>query len=234
MEAARQGSLAIAQILREQLHASIRSGNELDENTRRLLEEAKKNGIEIIADPMVESLGVQREILATLRGQGGKGASPYYDGGGAEGGAPGESGPPPSTGPSYEDMALYDPEAGVRRRKIPAAAGFGPMITPNMGGGLGPLIQTHPGELAMVIPRSRVGQDGILSAAGGLYTDRAASTARTVVNYSLNVAPTLTPLSSVESQREAVVLVTSALGEIMRANNNRLIREIADAVRARL
>ena len=39
--------------LREQLNAAMASGQELDENTKALIEEARKNGIEIIADPMV-------------------------------------------------------------------------------------------------------------------------------------------------------------------------------------
>jgi hypothetical protein len=136
MEAAKQGSLAIAQILKEQLNASIRSGQELDANTAALLAEAKANGIEIMADPLVESLGVQKEMLGALRQIAGSGGTGKYGSG-----------------------------------DVGAALGFGPMITPNLGGGLGPRIQTHPGELAMVIPRSKMGPGGILSAARGVYAD---------------------------------------------------------------
>jgi len=131
MEAAKQGSLAIAQILREQLNASIRSGTELDEGTKALLEEAKKNGIEIMADPMIESLGVQKDQLAVLRTIAGKGRG---DG------------------------------------SVPAAKGLGPVRMPNMGGGLGPLIQTHAGEMALILPAS-MSRGGLLHAARGIYDD---------------------------------------------------------------
>jgi hypothetical protein len=136
-EATRAGFAAIAPVLREQLNASIQSGRELDANTQALLEEAKANGIEIMADPMIQSLAVQREQLGVLRSIAGQ------DRGG--------------------------PEPGGYGGGVSAATGFGPMITPNVGGGLGPLIQTHPGELAMVIPRSKMGPGGLISAAGGLY-----------------------------------------------------------------
>lgn len=132
-EATKAGFAAIAPVLREQLNAAIQSGRELDANTKALLEEAKANGIEIMADPLVESLAVQRDQLGVLRSIAGK----EFVG-----------------GPSGA---------------IPAARGLGPMITPNVGRGLGPLIQTHPNELAMVIPRSRMGPGGLISAASGLY-----------------------------------------------------------------
>jgi transcriptional regulator len=72
MEAAKQGSLAIAQLLREQLNASIQSGEDLDANTKALIEEAQKNGISILADPAIESLGVQKEQLDVLKQIAGK------------------------------------------------------------------------------------------------------------------------------------------------------------------
>jgi len=138
-EATKAGFAAIAPVLREQLNAALQSGRELDANTKALLEEAKANGIEIMADPMVQSLAVQREQLGVLRSIAGQGRG----------------------GPEPGDV----PGGGA----IPAAGGLGPMITPNLGGGLGPLIQTHPGELAMVIPRSKMGPGGLISADSGLY-----------------------------------------------------------------
>lgn len=153
-EAQRAGFQAVAGILREQLNASIRSGAELDANTQKLLDEAKANGIEILADPAIESLGVQKEQLGVLHQIAGQGAGRYGS-------------------------------------DVPAAGGFGPMITPNLGRGLGPRIQTHPGELAMVIPRSKMGPGGILSAARGVYSDlgrggRARGGSSTSIN--LNIA----------------------------------------------
>lgn len=66
-EAARAGSAAIAPLLREQLNASLQSGKELDANTKALLEEAKKNGIEILADPAIETLDVAKQQLDVLK-----------------------------------------------------------------------------------------------------------------------------------------------------------------------
>ena len=66
-EATRAGFGAIAPLLREQLNAAIASGQELDANTKALIEEAKKNGVTILADPMVESVAVQKDMLRELR-----------------------------------------------------------------------------------------------------------------------------------------------------------------------
>lgn len=67
-EATKAGFGAIAPLLREQLNAAIASGQELDENTKRLIEEAKANGINIVADPMIESVAVQKAMLKELQG----------------------------------------------------------------------------------------------------------------------------------------------------------------------
>jgi hypothetical protein len=48
--------------------AALASGQELDANTKALIEEAKKNGISIVADPMIESVAVQRDMLKELQG----------------------------------------------------------------------------------------------------------------------------------------------------------------------
>lgn len=66
-EATKAGFGAIAPLLREQLNAALASGQELDENTKALIEEARRNGIEIVADPMVESVAVQKQMLKELQ-----------------------------------------------------------------------------------------------------------------------------------------------------------------------
>jgi hypothetical protein len=65
--ATRAGLIAIAPILREQLNAAMQSGNALDAKTQALLDEAKANGIEILADPALQSLNVQKEQLGVLK-----------------------------------------------------------------------------------------------------------------------------------------------------------------------
>jgi hypothetical protein len=74
------------------------------------------------------------------------------------------------------------------------------MITPNLGGGLGPRIQTHPGELAMVIPRSKMGPGGLLSAASGIYSRRGGgvSRGRAISTTSINLTIAENPFQSAE------------------------------------
>ena len=75
-EAQKAGFGAVSDLLREQLNASIQSGKALDENTKAMIEEARKNGIEILADPQIESLGVQKEMLGELKRMGSGGYRP--------------------------------------------------------------------------------------------------------------------------------------------------------------
>jgi hypothetical protein len=80
-EAQKAGSAAIAGLLREQLNASVASGKELDANTKALLDQARANGIDILADPAIESVAVQKESLAVLRDIAGKGGGMGGDSG---------------------------------------------------------------------------------------------------------------------------------------------------------
>jgi hypothetical protein len=129
-EAAKAGSGAIVDLLREQLNASLASGKELDANTQALIDEARANGIEIIADPMLQQLKVQQQSLTELEQIKGLMA------GGGE---------------AFDKFGSF-----VSGRTFSAQTGLPPAIMPNMGAGVGPLIQTHPGELAMVLPRTQV------------------------------------------------------------------------------
>lgn len=70
-EAQKIGLATIAPLLRDQLEASIRSGQKLSEQTQALIDEAKANGITIVADPMVELLAIQKESLALQKKQAG-------------------------------------------------------------------------------------------------------------------------------------------------------------------
>ncbi len=128
-EAQKAGSGAIVDILREQLNASLASGRELDANTKQMIAEARANGIEIIADPMLQSLKVEQQSLSELQS-----IRALMAGGNAS---------------SFSSSFAGEP--------FPAQRGLAPILTPNIGHGLGPTIQTHPGELALVVPRSRVG-----------------------------------------------------------------------------
>jgi len=89
-EAQKIGLATIAPLLRDQLEASIRSGQKLSEQTQALIDEAKANGIEIVADPLIAQLEVQKEIRDELRKQngssgGGRNAPPESFAGGSGG-----------------------------------------------------------------------------------------------------------------------------------------------------
>jgi len=201
MEAAKQGSLAIAAILKEQLNASIQSGTDLDANTMALLEEAKKNGINILADPAIESLAVQQKQLAVLEA-----IDQKFAGGGMA-----------------TNLARESAKAAAEK-DFGAASGFGPMITPNLGHGLGPRIQTHPGELAMVIPRSRMGASGLLSAASGLYSSPRGRMGRGGNTTTINLAISENPFQSTEGAR---ALRSHTLKTVERETGKRLAALIA-------
>jgi hypothetical protein len=72
-EATKAGFGAIAPILREMLNASIASGEKLSAEQQALLDEAKANGITVLADPMVESVAVQKSMLGELKRMNGSG-----------------------------------------------------------------------------------------------------------------------------------------------------------------
>jgi hypothetical protein len=86
-EAQRVGIATIAPLLKQQLDASMASGKELDANTKALLDEAKANGIDIVADPLLQQLDVQKQQLAELQKiSGGGGIGGGGIGGGGVGG----------------------------------------------------------------------------------------------------------------------------------------------------
>jgi hypothetical protein len=133
-EAQKAGIAVVVLLLRDQLNASIESGQKLSAQTQALLDEAKANGIEIVADPLLEQLAVQKSMDASLKAiAGGRGA----------------------VGPS----GLKTPGGSSGRPTVSAAGGFRG-ITGDVGGGLGPLFQSHPGEMVSIIPRELVSQLG--------------------------------------------------------------------------
>jgi len=154
-EATKAGFGAIAPILTEQLNESLASGNKLDANTQALIDQAKENGINIVADPLLVANDLARKQLQELQ-------KIAHDTGQPMPNPPGAP-PPPPTVPGDPNSPKGDPD-------FPAAMGLRPAVMRDMGGGLGPRIQTHAGELAAVIPRSAVrrGRWRLISAANGL------------------------------------------------------------------
>jgi len=139
-EATKAGFAAIAPLLREQLNASLASGQELDANTKAMIEEAKKNGVSILADPMVESVAVQREMLKELGRIGHAGG-----GGGVPGG---RGGAPPDSGEDSRGR----PDAGY-------ASGTRGLMTVKSD----MLAKIHAGEGLLVVPRDEMGRTAFAS-----------------------------------------------------------------------
>ncbi len=65
-EAQRAGFGAVASLLREQLNSQLQANGKVDAALQAQLDEAKANGIEILADPAIEHLNVAKETLAVL------------------------------------------------------------------------------------------------------------------------------------------------------------------------
>ncbi len=143
-EAQKAGFGAVSNLLREQLNASIQSGTELDANTKALIEEAKANGIEILADPAIESLAVQRKQLDVLRQIAG--------GGGPEG---------DTAGRKLERAQ----RSGQLLPDVSGQHGLGPVLTRKEG-----LLHYHPNELMLVAPRNQF--DDLLLSVPGILKDR--------------------------------------------------------------
>lgn len=132
-EATKAGFAAIAPLLKEQLNAAIRSGRELDANTAALLEEAKRNGIEILADPAIESLGVQKAQLSVLEQIAGKpvGTTVVVGSGGGGAGA----GADPGSGSAFAPVDFEEDRRRFASGPVPEFA-LGGLIRAPAGGGI--------------------------------------------------------------------------------------------------
>jgi hypothetical protein len=126
-EATKDGLRAVSELLEAQLNASIASGTKLDSGTQALIDLAKQNGIDILADPAIESLSVEKEqlaVLKTLAGIKGSAGSAATGGGDLGGSFPGSA-----------------------QGRIHAAGGF-----TGFTGSSSPAFQVHPNEFVAVLP----------------------------------------------------------------------------------
>lgn len=122
-EATKDGLRAVSELLEAQLNASIASGEKLDAGTQGLIDLARANGIDILADPAIESLAVEKEQLSVLRSLAGITAST----------------------PTGDDTSV--PGDRSRNPLFHAASGLQGFTAASS-----PLIQTHPGEYVAVLP----------------------------------------------------------------------------------
>ncbi|HWX24754.1 MAG TPA: hypothetical protein VN083_06905, partial [Vicinamibacteria bacterium] len=120
---------AISPVLTAELNASLQSGKDLDQNTKDLIAEAKKNGIAIVADPMIEQVAVSKQILATLQGK----AS------GTSGGARVTGIPHLATGGLITDSGLAHVDAGETFSGVGSSGGGGGSV----GAGYNPEYHFH-------------------------------------------------------------------------------------------
>lgn len=66
-EATKAGFGAITPILTQQLNNSLATGNKLDAKTQELIDEAKRNGINIVADPLLVANSIAADQLTQLQ-----------------------------------------------------------------------------------------------------------------------------------------------------------------------
>ena len=120
----------MAGLLQAQLNASIASGEKIPTDLQALLDEAKRNGISIIADPTIRTAVATEGIYRFLTGQGGSSQS--------------------SQAPSYDNGSTYDEATGeVTWGPRPSGYPGGAPWPPVQGGnyGTGGLIPATPGGL---------------------------------------------------------------------------------------
>lgn len=127
-EASKAGFGAVSDILREQLNASIASGQELDSNTKQMIADAKAQGLDILPDIQYQQLDELKKITANTAAAAGGGAPP----------APGTYGMPGS------------PDMPHGRAEYGAASGMGPVRLSK-----DTVIQAHAGEHVLIVPKGK-------------------------------------------------------------------------------
>jgi hypothetical protein len=241
-EATKASFGAINDILREQLNASLASGQELDANTKALIEEAKKNGITIVADTALQQLAIEKLALAELQKLNGTGVAPP---------------------PNYRDTTMGgDPDYS-------SARGFGEFRPKRIRGGA--RFRVHDGEGVIVFDRNSMdkyyssargygeyrddgryrepgGGGGGSSPApmpgGGVGPGDAATEVRmlaqelrertpaVIVNTNTTVAPQIDPAMSTQTQQEAVNIMVEGVERAIRQGKPGLVTAIRRAVGA--
>jgi len=134
---------AVSPLLQELLVASERYGITLDENTQSLIDQARAAGLAFPTGPLDKMVSLLEQMVLLL---GGELPAAAARAGTAIGGIV-------NAGPMRGSVEL--PESPDT---IGAARGYGPIVVPNLGRGLGPRIQTHAGEGVLIVPRAHVGR----------------------------------------------------------------------------
>lgn len=134
---------AVSPLLQELLVASERYGITLDENTQSLIDQARAAGLAFPTGPLDKMVSLLEQMVLLL---GGELPAAAARAGTAIGGIV-------NAGPMRGSVEMPDsPDT------IGAARGYGPIVVPNLGRGLGPRIQTHAGEGVLIVPRAHVGR----------------------------------------------------------------------------
>jgi len=140
-EAEKAGIASIAPILREQLNASLASGKDLDENTKALLQEAKDNGIDIVADVEYQQLAELRGIRSALGGGTGTGSN----------------------------TTPRNPHGRDEPPDFSAAKGFGTFRPVTLDEDT--KFQAHKGEGVLIVPKDKMGVGKFVFARRGYFDD---------------------------------------------------------------
>jgi hypothetical protein len=182
-EATRAGFGANAALLQAQLEASLLSGTGVSADLQALLDEAERNGINIVASPLVQSLMVQQSMDAHLSKIAGATeetaasvadmAAKYPGGGGGgnnQGGGPTPPGPPPppEPPPPPPEPPSKFARGGIVLPFLPRAAQG--IVAAQPGGS--PVIVGEGGETELVAPvraiADRIGRAAAAAAGGGV------------------------------------------------------------------
>jgi len=160
----------IAGLLQAELNAAIVSGQGIDAGLQALLDEARANGVVVVADIAVQQLDVLKKIYQNLSGQ-----TYRAPGGGVPGSVPG--GPP--GGPPLPGAEPTGKPGGIEHRPPMAAGGIVTSPTRALIGEAGPEAVMPLGMLANIgpelaalrteLPRAvaRAVRDGMMQAKGG-------------------------------------------------------------------
>jgi hypothetical protein len=201
-EATKAGFGAITPILTEQLNNSLATGQKLDEKTQALIDQAKANGINIVADPLLYANKLAQDQLDELIAINKSLGKP----------APGNPAPP--TGTWHWTGA--PPPIGHPPAPGWDFYGAGGYVPPTPGGRH--IVVGERGEGEYIIPRSRIRSS---DSASGM-----------TIHLHTTVAPTIDPSMSAQTQREAIDQLVEGVEREIRLRNPRLEMALRRAVGA--
>jgi len=206
--------MAIAPLLAQLKEAAANYGVELDDNTKRLIEQAEAAGVAFPVDPLLQIVDVLKEIAKVL---GAEIPASANRAGEALRGLPAPNMP---GGGGFTDTGTAGSLPGYS-----AAAGLDPTVFKQ-----DTVIRAHKGELGMIVPASRVGD---IDASFGKGSAPIGGSSQSVAVGPTTVTIENDPTRTREGERRVMELQADTLVALLRQRDTRLMLALQEAGFAR-